>query len=309
VKLLSRKYFAVLALVYSVFIFYVTTIPFNTNLANWPSLWPRVFSIWQDTNFYISRGDILANGILFGVLGILLKSSFSPHEKWHELKVFLSILFGFLLCYFIEVLQELFLDRRSSLLDIWVDTLACAAGILFVWLLQASNVGRLILQWVSKMLRTNPYLLGTLTLSGIYLVGALFPYDINPHLSHISTKFLDGDFRSFFVHEWGRAFFWWKCSLTFTLYSLLGFTAYLAFLARNASHFNFSWVKAFLFAGGTVVLAEILQIFFTHHSFELYLIEVGIMGSLAGVSLSRCMSSFLVESQPAAPEPSSRFEF
>jgi len=169
-KFLSRKYFAVLALVHSVFIFYATTIPFNTHLANWPSLWPRIFSIWQDTNFYTSRGDILANCVLFGILGILLKSSFSPRERRHELKVFLSILFGFFLCYFIEVMQELFPDRRSSLLDIWVDTLSCAAGILFVWLLQTSNAGRPALQWIGRTFRVNPYLLGILTLFIIYLL-------------------------------------------------------------------------------------------------------------------------------------------
>jgi len=306
-KLLSRKYFAFLALVYSVFIFYVTTIPFNTHLANWPSLWPRVFSIWQDTNFYTSRGDILANCLLFGVLGILLKSSFSPHEKWHELKVFLSILFGFFLCYFIEVLQELFPDRRSSLLDIWVDTLACAAGILFIWLLQASNVGRFVLQWISKTLRTNPYLLGMFTLSAIYLMGALYPYNVDPHFSNISTKFLAGDFKSFFLHDWGNAFFWWKCSLIFTLYGLLGFTAYLAFLPQSSSVLNFPASKAFLFSGGTIMLAEIFQILFTHHSFELYLVEVGLLGSLMGASLSKCMSSFLVRRPPQPSEPTNLF--
>jgi len=308
-KLLSRRYFAFLALAYSVFIFYVTTIPFNTHLANWPSLWPRIFSIWQDTNFYTSRGDILANFLLFGVLGVLLKSSFSPHEKWHELKVFLSILFGFFLCYFIEVLQELFPDRRSSLLDIWVDTLACATGILFIWLLQASNVGRLVLQWTSKTLRTNPYLLGMLTLSVIYLMGALFPYKIDPHFSQISAKFSEGDWRSFFIHDWGKAFFWWKCSLVFALYGLLGFTAYLAFLPRNSSALNFPASKAFLFSGGLIVLVEVLQILFTPHFFELYLIEAGLLGSLMGVSLSKAMSTFLVEGEANPSETTNLFTF
>jgi VanZ family protein len=261
VKLLSRKYFALLAIAYSVFIFYITSIPFDADMANWPSLWPRAFSIWESVDSYIIRRDIFANTLLFGGLGILLKISFAPNERFHEIKVLGCILYGFLLSYFIEVLQELYPERVSSLLDIWVDTLACAAGVLAMWLLQASHFNRLLLKWMHWLLRKSPYFLAAMGLAIILIVGPLFQV----HSSYLST---------------------WEMVFLGLVYFLFGFISFLAFSSNKEGDFGNPFLKTLFFTVFVFVVAEMIRNESISMNLELHRMVGACLGLFLGISAS-----------------------
>jgi len=256
-KLISRKYFALLAIAYSVFIFYITSIPFDADLDNWSSLWPRVFSIWQDANYYVTIGDVFANALLFGGLGILLEISFAPDERFHEIKVLGCIVYGFLLCYFIEVLQEIYPDRRSSLLDIWIDASACATGVLAMWLLQASHVNRLLLKWMNWLLRKSPYFLASMGLATILIVGPLFQV----HSSYLPV---------------------WEMIFLGVVYFLFGFISFLAFSSGKEGDFGNPFLKTLFFTIFIFVVAEMVRNVSVSMSLELHRMVGGLSGTYLG---------------------------
>jgi len=261
VKLLSRKYFALLAFAYSVFIFYITSIPFDADMGNWPSLWPRVFSIWQDTNYYVTRGDVFANALLFGGLGVLLKLSFAPNERFHEIKVLGCIIYGFLLCYFIEVLQEIYPDRRSSLLDIWIDASACAAGVLAMWLLQASHFNRLLLKWMNWLLSKSTFFLASMGLAIILILGPLFQV----HSSYLLV---------------------WEMVFLGMIYFLFSFISFLAFSSKKGGDFGNPFLKTLFFTIFVFVAAEMVRNVSINMNLELHRMAGACLGLVSGISAS-----------------------
>jgi len=260
-KLISRKYFALLAIAYSVFIFYITSIPFAADLSNWSSLWPRVFSIWEHVDSYVTRRDVFANALLFGGLGVLLKLSFAPDERFHEIKVLSCIIYGFLLSYFIEVLQELYPERVSSLLDIWVDTLACATGVLAMWLLQASHFNRLLLKWMNWLVNKSPYFLASMGLAIILIVGPLFQV----HSSYLSV---------------------WEMAFLGLVYFLFGFISFLAFSANKRGDFSGPFLKTLFFTIFVFVVSEMVRNVSINMNLELHRMAGACLGLFLGISVS-----------------------
>ncbi len=284
-KLFSRRYFILLTLIYSAFICYGTTVPFRLELALWPDMLDRVFSLWRDMNFVTQPGDVAANFFLFFILGVFLKCIFLKYSSHYWWKMLAISLYGFVLSYFIEVIQILFPGRISSLFDVLIDGLSSLAGILSVGLLQGARIdirfSRLLVNW----LRTNPYLLASIATACFYLLGAVFPFSAVPQASFLWERFRFESLTTFFTNDWADPQIWIKCLYTFFLYVLFSYVTFIALVYQNRGSSRTALCSAVFSSFILILNCEFFQIFFPPPYFELSQILVAVSGAVLGAGL------------------------
>ena len=182
---MNKKIINISLILFIAFILYNTLIPFNFNM-NGSSFMQLLKS--ADWALFVHQGnraaltDIAGNILLFIPLGLLL-FLWGRQYKIRGI-LFLSVLAGFVLSTFIEVLQLFIFQRNSSVTDIFNNTLgtflgAFGAAIYFKTIAEVSN------RFLRSLLKEQPLAIILVAILGFQIVGAIIPFNVSITVSDL----------------------------------------------------------------------------------------------------------------------------
>ena len=182
---MNKKIINISLILFIAFTLYNTLIPFNFNM-NGSSFMQLLKS--ADWALFVHQGnraaltDIAGNILLFIPLGLLL-FLWGRQYKIRGI-LFLSVLAGFVLSTFIEVLQLFIFQRNSSVTDIFNNTLgtflgAFGAAIYFKTIAEVSN------RFLRSLLKEQPLAIILVAILGFQIVGAIIPFNVSITVSDL----------------------------------------------------------------------------------------------------------------------------
>jgi|GEM_PF-5292035 len=267
----TRKIWLLFTFLFGLYIIYGTLFPFYAGALPWESLATRKFWILSNQP-HSPLGDIIANLLFF------LPFSFSLIQylgkSW---KAALGVVLTcFLLSYLVETMQQLSPVRRSSLIDVWVNT---GSGLCGVFLYKVQQ------KWFPSFPGRTPggkWALPAVLAILVLVLDATQPFDfsIDPLMFQAEVSLLK---KMQLVAHPGYIGIWWR-SCMLVIMSTAIFCAWMVEL--KVRNYGRKGILAIV-AGG--VLLESLQLMVASRVPSLIDFTAYPMGGLAGLALYRVM--------------------
>jgi VanZ family protein len=214
----------------------------------------------------------------------------------------LAVLYAFFLSYFVESLQVCFQGRSSQLFDVLVNGFSAVLGIAAASYAIQRGVNRRILRGFVHLLDFNPFRLLAAVTAFFLLLGALFPFNLVPHVAYFWRRLHTGRTAVFFAETFLDPQFWVKSLFTVDLYFLFSFLLFLGLVYWHPERRLRAALFTVLTAFCLIVCAEFLQIFFPPSYFEISQVLAALLGSVLGSGCAHLMRPFLGEEARVAAE-------
>ena len=281
----------VLWLLFILFIFYGTLIPFDLSLdpenirsdLGQANLIPFFFG-----GRIVSRMDIISNLLLFMVYGILFHSAFTK-PKGRQPWIFPAcVMSGFLLSTIIETCQIFSVSRVSSVTDISINTFAGGIGCGVSWIFHRFYKEKAA-NWIKGILSNRPLLLILLIYSSLVILNFLVPFDISIQVSDVWHSVKNINFIPFGNYQSYQDYFA-GVGGELVIYLLLGFLINLCLIRYTRLSKAVASVYTIILVGVFSIGIEIAQIFFISRVTDVTDVVTGILGAMLGVFTCRFLN-------------------
>ena len=299
--------------IYSMVILYATLFPFVLGEVTLSGFFNDLNNLFSSTQVKVSEFDILANLLLFGVLGLLC-GIFSRKGRSVGLSFGLSVAYAFLFSSIVETLQTNIPGRSASILDVAVDTIAAGLGFLCIVLLTKMNVINIMRDAFSSVREgASPrikhkgffaFFLGCLLIAGFMifreglnpLVFKVDPESIKQQLIHFEwipfASYMNA-YNTAMMEDIIR-----KC----TLYFMFG-GAVFYFLRRKYHYERFMHIVAAVIAVFTAAIIEMAQVFIPARHPDVTDLLLALVAGLLGAVAVKAIFSGTSDSVYKAKKP------
>jgi len=291
-------------LLFVLFIFYGTLIPFDLSLdpqnlkAN---LQQTNLTPFFDKTGFVSRMDIVSNLLLFMAYGVLFYLAFVPslHTPCRpglnlvyrvetkrvrvrgNIWIFpLCVMTSFALSGLVEMLQFLSPSRMCSITDVIVNTIGGAIGCITGWFFYKLYRQGLS-TWTRAMLNNRPILLVLLVYSAILFLNFLIPFNVSIQVSDIGYSIKNANLIPFANYQDLQHYFI-GAGPELALYLILGFLITLCLISYTRISRFIASIYTIILTAVFAIVIETAQIFFISRVTDATDIVTAILGAILG---------------------------
>ena len=288
-----QRFMRLLLIFFIVFIVYNTLIPFKI-IHDSEQLHFNIQNIqWLQFDKRLSLTDIFGNVLLFIPLGFLIGLNIKKMRP--IFRIVLAVIFGFLLSLAIEITQLFFLERTTSVIDLFNNTLGSAIGIVCA-VFFSSYLEEPLFLMIRKLAHSQPLALIIAAIVITHSFASIVPFNVTITVSELKKTFKQANIGLLSYKPLGEYFnaslkkaeyhqFVWQDFIEDTIYfSILGYLialCYFRYWRQYARSFVLSASAALLFFPAI----EFIQLFIRSRVFDINDIFAGYLGVLFGVGV------------------------